>query len=966
MMYDVYSYGNGCYAYFAKVVKNYDDNEKNQMHYGEVMVQAVPYGVDFDGSVDKLESPLGRVWLPYLCDLTGADARREKETAKQDRLGFGFHCMPEVGSLVVVLAVESGLPGYAQHVVIGSFWNKQLLPPQLDDFSYKIAGETEYKMDHLKGDGENAIQQLADTRYYRTKSGATFLLDDVKKIFGFYKLPAKEKDAKKKAKLTRYFMVDEENANLDIKTGMFYVCAENINIKVGKGLTIDNKQDDGQFYVGTDKGLLNAHAQKDKFDVNAKNEINKYGKKINLNKGKKKDPNNAKADNPSPTDPVDPDKDEKQKEQKFFNLAIRRILEINVLREDEKFMGEGNVIRVDKGTMPYSGDKDKPDTMTVKGVELSIQVVENDFNLIMAPIDDVFGDDKKLYELVSDDIVEPTSKVFTKFERTSKDTWKGHKEKNPNADPRGWLEANNALIEADLDLNQITAEDGKETVDVIRRVVFKCNKRPEGKSLEVRVHYLDPKITFPGECSSDGIIKPSYTAKDNAIVLETFTKSTWRTVLSENDGANAAKLKPLLAAKDYYVNIPKTLKDGDVSSSDANHYFGSKEDDKNKGPGVIKFTVAPVSMYSSSQTAKAADQLSVTLVDPDICGIPEAYANFKYRKGDDNNLQNVDTVSMDSYLVKDPEADNAEGVDVWVRYRVVRSLPLVFLCREVNVYPLPDNATKGDRERFNNRRDVSDRKFPVFDKDVYGLDSLTDGGAAEGNLLWRFVPCCTTADKYKSLLNLKYSSAIQERWRQAGGAFDDADPQIPPDSNNDTPAFLYVEDTDYGKSDLKTYLKYDNNNYKGNADNDRLIAYPGHFDNKSDDDEAARNSLKIARKVDWEKNNFIMDNFRAVKNNKRERKNANGSVTEEYFSPEGPLIFAFWERLDELYSNKGLGQGGNNPDIFRNYLNYTFAYLAGYLNSGNAEIFRSKSLERTVHGDLDSDEAKKMKDRLGE
>ena len=965
--FDVYSYGSGCYAYFAKVVKNYDEKEDSQIHFGEVKVQAVPYGVDYDGSVDKLESPLGQVWLPYLCDLTGADTMREKEKAKKDMLGFGFHCMPEVGSLVVVLAVESGLPGYAQHIVIGSFWNKQLLPPQLDNFSYKIAGETEYKMDHIIGDDAAVMQQRANTRYYRTKAGATFLLDDEKKVFGFYKLPAKENNAKKKSKLTRYFMVDEEHGNLDIKTGMFYVWAENINIKVGKGLTVDNKQEKGELYVGTDDGLLNVHAQDGKFDVNAKKEINKTGKKINLNHGKNKDPENAKADNPPNKDPVDPDKDKKNKEPKFFNLAVRSILEINVLREDDKFMGKDNIIRVDKGMIQFVGEKEKPDTMTAKDIELKIPVEVNDFNLILHPKDVILPEGKRLYEMESDEIEDPKSNAITEFTRTANQTWDDYKEANggDDANPALWLagDFNDSAI-ISVDLNQIKSEDGTETVDVIRRVVFKCNRRPEGRPMRVCVHYFDPDgRQFPGALNM-GIMVPEYNKDD--IILDAHTKSTWRTVLNEQTEVkgkkvkNAELLEPLLRTKDFYVNIPRTLAaapggTGAVVAADVGYFLGGPNPD-DANPGVIRYTIAPVSRYSSSGTAADAEQLSITTQDPERTFMYDSYANLEYKKGRNNNLHTIDTVSLDSYLLPDPDAPNIpDPVDVWVRYRVVRSLPVFLLCRAVNE-TLPNGANAEETRRNANRKEVAARKFPVFDKDVYGIKSLTDNNA-DGNKLWKFIPCCKASDKYKALLK---TALVPHR------AGDDVN-EIPFDYNDTRPSLLYVEDTEEGRSALGTYLKIGHKNYMAQAENDRLIAYPGHFDEEDGDDDRANNSLKIARKVELTKDNdnFIIDDFREVMKNKREKKDALGNLLEDptYFSPDRSPIFAFWDGLDMLHAEKSLGACGNDPDTFQNFLDYSFSYIAGYMCSGDTDIFRSIRLERTVHGELNNKEETKMKDR---
>ncbi len=940
--FSMYEYGDGTYAYFAVVTKNYDDagedggRKGTPSHFNEIQVQALPYSMDYTGStkddshLKKLDPDDGKVWLPYLCDLVGYDTSIQGDGAKTDSHGYGFHHVPEVGSVVIVLAIESGFPGYAQHVVIGSFWNRQLITPQLDKFAYSIANKIDYNMDHLLGDDAEKKQAFANTPFYRTKAGTTFIRDELKKVFGFYKVPKKDpNDEKERNKRTSYFMVDEKDGNLDIKVNSFTVTAKNINIQVKKGLEINNKQN--YFEFSTEEELLNFNTADEgsgDFNVEAAKEISVKGDKVNLNKGnppKKidpKKPRRLKIDNKDPNDPGN-------ETPEFCQLAIRQLVEINVLRKSADFMGKEKIISLDKGTVVLTGQK-KQGNLKDRDFELKFSLDANDNDCILAELNEKFGD-RRLYDL---------EKAENKIEIKSQDPPGIISEsslevlddlKNYEGNDISEMLLRNMNVKGKADLSKAKKTG---TVDVVRKVIFTYNDPNKGEDLTVTVHYLDLSGDFPGqvlkpEGSGFNIIAPKYCQETKE--LKAKTSNTWMQIVKNKD--NAEVVSSFLVdkngnnCKDFYVDAYAAVNEGELKPAGSGDYL--------KNPGVVKFTLAPVALGAPSRVAEKEVELCVSNIDPvdvgDIAKMTIAkYANFNVSKKGSNEPESVPgLVGLNQTLVNHLDPKCPKKVDVWVLYRVKRSLPVFLLCRDITDKQYPG-------KRGTNTGKVRTGEFPVFEGDVYGsesfLKSSKDVAVIDGNPLWKLTNC-TDENGYKNLLRNVPNDAFKKE------------------------AMLYVNAARVGEVMLGRYTDASDKggkayceDYSEYAGNDKLVKYdpdPDKWKIISND----RDRLNIASYEDAEKpGEYVPVSILEIKDNVRNVKGVERNFKHSNKAPR----FLSWKRVDNIGEIKKVndkdkdGFGGMTKEFVDRMTNYSFAFVSTYVGMGSAQIYRPYEEMRSV------------------
>ena len=938
--FNVYEYGDGSYAYFAVVTKNYDDSDK-PAHFNEIQVQAVPYGVDYTAHEEKfgnIDTEEGKVWLPYLTDLVGYDTTAPKESAKNDTQGYGFHHLPEVGSLVIVLAVEDGFPGFSQHIVIGNFWNKQLMPPQLDRLSYSIAKKYKYNMKHLGSDKDNGkgkpeeMQALANTPYYRTKAGTTFIRDELKGVFGFYRMPKKKDDAKKKNKLTSYFMFDEWEGNLDIKVNTFSVTAKKINIRVKNNLEINNK--DNSFLFGTNKGLLDINTaggnDPDGLTIEAKDKISIKGKKVNLNKGNPpKDVEPKKPRRLEITSKTGPDDEEETPE--VCNLAVRKIIEINVLRRGKEYIGNGKTIRLDKGVQAVLTGRKSQGNLENQTVTCRIQLTEDDVKTVLALIDEEFKG-ARMYAPESVSLEPSDTSLLTPENDGVVDGLKAYVEQQKGLQDAGakWQEVRAKLkdlfVEATYKANLKAAGKGK-AVDVVWKIIFSYSAPEDGESFVVRVHCLnlDDGKTFPGKAYAVGdrsVIAPAY---DKVIEL---TKSKTTDLWGEIVKAHSSELAPLFTSKSYYVNVPASLgkataKGSTVSIAGAGDYF--------EVPGVVKFTVSAAGVFNSE--SNAVDQLNVTTIKPayDVSSADksadkftaENYAKFNVVKGDNKAPSAVSGLLNLKSKLDCVDSDPKKGADVYVIYKVVRSLPVFLFCRSVVNVDEMDSEKGFSAERKQNIKNVNDGIFPIFEDDVYGetsaFKSMSGNVSVYGNSLWTLTSCASKSEKYRNLLN-----------------------DVP-----ENEGMLYIEDSRIGRCKLAGYLK-GSDAYSKNADKDNILKYKYERNPDKPNEPKVSGTWKIvcyAYSTDEHGNIASAKDY--IENEDRTRKK--GGVKKYYKYSTCTPCFSKWIRIDEGSIAEGIigsiNSGGINKDFFENVKNYSFAFISTYKGKGSSEVYRSPELE---------------------
>ena len=151
-MNNVSSFWDKSNCYFAEVIKNYDPFHPNQVLIQSIPVPAVHYSTEKENRKKE-----GQAWVSLISNIIGS---RDGENSSS---GYGFHHVPEVGSIVVVLRFDEGTKSSGEDFILGTFWHHNMKIPVINNPVTKEAFKDE---------------KIPDLQSFTTSDGTIFLIDE--------------------------------------------------------------------------------------------------------------------------------------------------------------------------------------------------------------------------------------------------------------------------------------------------------------------------------------------------------------------------------------------------------------------------------------------------------------------------------------------------------------------------------------------------------------------------------------------------------------------------------------------------------------------------------------------------------------------------------------------------------------------------------------------------------------------
>ncbi len=797
MPFDVFNYGDGAYCYYAVVVSNCDTS-KEPMHFNEIQIQAIPFTTDYADDKDTVNSDAGKMWVPYVSDVVGTGSFSSDDKDKSIP-GYGMHSLPEVGSIVVVLAMKSGHASNYQHVVLGNFWNADVMPPKLDPLSYNsgnFADKGSKEVDNkalVDSKEKNFANNIANTTYFKTKANTNIVFDNKNGIFGFYKIPQKKQSEIEADDLKsdqKYVLLNAGTGDIDIKVTNFTMRANNVRMYAEESFLIQiddgDKDLEGSLIEAKKWGAFKS--EKDGIDFTGKKSLTLKAQDITMNDGPKKGDLKAKLD----TLQIKPPESQIVNGQVVTAedgvwCLVRGIVEVNILRRGENvdpklYLGPGKLIRLSKNMKMYAGRKIDNDVefeceidLTLTDGELERALLSKDtkgtpkFKVVKAELDyspkevvSKIVPEKKLSE---EDLKKLGSTVKVKFKSSA---WTLHAQK----------------------------------IEVIRRLVFEVDDNAKRGDATLHIHYLGSN-PFKGIGYSsnkinelddnDKYLAPVY---ENDLQVAISAGDTWADVLEKP--AAITGLSNLLNTTCYYANIINALGGGSNICETAGSFNGGK-------PGIIKFKVFPCANGANGMPAVNLNQITATTTEYKD-NLAKSFANFNFGRGANNSLQSdgIDDVTAGTAFGSPDDAPGKRH-DVWIRYSVEKCLPLIMFSRGLS--ELVDDSKDTKYLKRGTRELLAKKIYPVFKKDLYGKNA--NGNESEGsedgrekvlrNKLWGLRPCATESGDYNGLLKIG--------------------------KEKENEGFLYLEDNDENRQAARNYATDRADAYDAYADNDKLLKW---------------------------------------------------------------------------------------------------------------------------------------------
>ncbi len=868
MPFDVFNYGDGAYCYYAVVVKNCDTSD-NPTHFNEIQIQAIPFATDYPEGKDSVNSDAGKMWVPYVSDIVGTGSFFKDDNNNVP--GYGIHSLPEVGSIVVVLAMRSGHASSYQHVVLGNFWNADVKAPKLEGLKYDSGnfadGAVEVTNESIADPSkEGYVSKIANTTYFKTKANTNIVFDNFNGIFGFYRNPQKEKvEDDDLDKDLKYMLLNTNTGNVDVKVTNFTMAANNVKMHAEESFTIQvgdkNEKDEDK-----NKGSLISAKKKGTF-ISDEDGINVVGNAFLTLKAK-----SITMNDEAPKVDLEAKIKElkvKEKETKVVNgitisdedcvwCLIRGVVEINVLRCGEDvpkggaigdYVGKekSKIIRLSKNMKMYAGIKKNGDT-TFENEEMDLSLTKDEINRVLAP----YGKN-------------PMFKVESFGFRCEY----SHKKAKLAPEP--------VIPDDKLKDPEATGVTAKYSFDVfdhvplavielVRTITFMINKDAKTPKAMLYVHYLNQEKPFKTRASrvgkeigltkvgkGDRYLQPNYGGSDY-FTIDIEAGDSWKDICEKSSMREKLVEHNVFSRKFYYADILKSLKgESDVSVG--------RETFNNGKPGIIKYEVFPCASGVDGQYAETVEQLSVAEIKYDgdwdkidedkIDGIIEqkakSLANFNFAKNDDgkdlNALQSDVDLVDGNYTFGSPSDDPDKKYHVYVRYSVSKYIPLIMFSRRLS------DVVGADKGKLDSevREKLGSYEYLVFSKDLYSKPKSKDdkkknngsddrrktlnAGSDDGsvnvakNKLWAVKECTSSDAEYENMLKMK--------------------PEL------DNEKLLFLKDVNENVKDACTFVTDDRSVYKNNAAFDMLVKWKkSEFKPEDKDKEDKKFEVRLGEYVD--------------------------------------------------------------------------------------------------------------------
>ncbi|HAL18844.1 MAG TPA: hypothetical protein DCO86_04400 [Spirochaetaceae bacterium] len=878
-------FGDDAYCYYAVVTKNCDKDKKE--HINEIEIQAIPFTTDYTEKGPGIGSDAGKMWVPCVSSIVGVHSYKKDEN--NELPGYGVHSLPEVGSVVVVLAMRSNRSSNYSHVVLGNFWNRDVMVPKLSPIFYKPGGEEgkeEYNLDDLTKN-ENFADKIANTTYYKTKANTNVIADDFKGIYGIYRAPQeKDVDSGKfngEDKQGRYYMMlDPKNSNIDVRVNNFTLTANQVTLYAKKKFSITTAE--GKTLLqAKKKGTFNS--KEDGISFTGKGGLNFKADAINMNKEDPAKPpeidlNSLKLNMPE-TKIFD---HEIIDSHSHLHCLVTTMVEINILRNDMDYINKyvnGNansLISITKDVKLYAGMK-ADGTNLISDQEFDLSLTDEEVERALYPIKEAGS---KFVVDTAELLTEPTDVEIDYKTRPTDEQLRDVGDKN-------------VKVKFDVDLWNYHAKH----IIIKRKVVFKYDPDRVGPSIDLIIHSFiiggaAPFLRYTDKAQKDGIagitdeadkrFKPNYNNKSASIKIPAGTR--WDEVLKNNEDVkkylNGSVLNASAPYPPYYVDMDATL----ASDKESVKITGAGDFHKGEA-GIIKFEVFPYSTSNQEVPARGPEDMSFTRNNPNEAGHDNMYgacfANFNFavnnhaddapaNEKDKNRLKDDGIVKMKgSDLIGDASAaDKQDEVHVYVRYSVVRYLPLIMMCRGLTDIDADNGHDKAYLKR-ETREYIIDKKFPILTHDIYDKQSRFAVNAGAGNAnspyfnkVWKMMPCTSDAGRYKKML-------IKEQ-------------------SNEKEAFLYLKDTDENFKNRTNFVTWVPSVYRENAESDMIKEWNGNVNNFN---------FKIGEEFSRDEMVVKQPNG-SGKEGKKERKDNKGTIPPP--PPPVPRIVD-WQKDDDVFEN---------------------------------------------------------------